>query len=367
MNAVAPFTGEGPSMPQISRRLAALAAAGAALAGTVAATAEARTSLLYDTQDAVRTIVRPESGVGLGPERGALRQDPGPGGLFTADGTDERYRVGKVSADEIVDLPAEAIAARLRREIDTAEYGAASHLVSIDEIGNRFNDGRARITYRTVTFRGRTLRIGSHMQLVVTRDGWHLKRRAAQAELLPEVRPDSPGARLSAAMRILAGTPSPYGGSYASRVHVYVAPAFSTSIGAGRGTHRNLGNDGKPHRATWRGVMPALALSGGVWLEMYHGAGGSTAFTAREWRTVPTAFAGYLGRFGGSVDRLHFLMSGTPVPAGARGCGSAMSCTWALAEAGAVNRRVMSNGVGAYKVGDQAAEWLAEHNERFPG
>lgn len=345
-------------------RVAALAATAVAVAAA-AGPASARMSILYEDSAAVREIVHPALGPGLTPARGAFRQDPGVGGLGIGDGKDALYRIGKVSATEIADLPADAIAARLKAEIDAPEHGAQSHLVSIDEIGNLFNDGRAKVTYRTVTFRGKTLRVGSHMRLVVTRQGWRLERRATQ--LVPEVDPDSPGSRLSAAMRILAATPSPYGGSYASRVHLYIAPAFSSSIGAGRGEHRNLGRDGKPHRATWRGVMPALALSGGVWLEMYHGTrgGGTSAYTAREWRTVPSAFAAYLGRFGGSTSRLHFLLSGVGAPAGATGCGTPMACQWSLAEAGP-NRQILDNGVGTYRVKDQADEWIAEFNKRYP-
>jgi hypothetical protein len=351
-------------MPSRLIRLAALAATAAAVAAIGASPASARMSILYEDAAAVREIVHPAAGPGLTPARGAFRQDPGVGGLGIGDGNDALYRIGKVSAAEILGLPADAIAARLKQEIDTPKHGAQSHLVAIDEIGNTFNDGRARITYRTVTFRGKTLRIGSHMKLVITRNGWRLERRAV--ELLPTVDPQSPGSRLSEAMRILAATPSPYGGSYASRVHIYVAPAFSSSIGAGRGEHHNLGADGKPHRATWRGVMPALALSGGVWLEMYHGyrGGGTSAYTAKEWRTVPGAFASYLTRFGGSVGRLHFLMSGVGTPAGATGCATPMACQWMLAEAGA-NRRIMDNGVGTYHVKAQAAEWLAEFNRRY--
>src|SRR5581483_4028904 len=122
-------------------------------------------------------------------------------------------------------------------------------------------------------------------------------------------------------------------GTYASRVHFYVAPAVISSIGSGRGPNRNLGRDGHPHFPTWRGVMPALAMGGGVWLEMYHGTGGATtAFTAAEWRSWPSAFAALFARAGGASDDLHFLLSGSPTgPAGATGCASPMACVWSLA------------------------------------
>ena len=104
---------------------------------------------------------------------------------------------------------------------------------------------------------------------------------------------------------MLASRPYPSGGSYAERVHFYLAPAFVTSISDGRGPYRHLGKDGKPHRATWRGVMPALSRAGGVWLEMYHHsrATGLTPLTASEWRTAPQAFSSYSAALRGRPRR----------------------------------------------------------------
>ena len=177
--------------------------------------------------------------------------------------------------------------------------------------------------------RGKRIQVASGNKIVVTKRGWKLVKGAAA---LPALDPAKPGAKLSAAMDLLAARPYPGGGTYAERVHLYIAPAFSTSIAAGRGPHRHLGNDGKPHRATWRGVMPAVAKAGGVWIEMYHHDGTLTSMTAKEWRTVPQGFASYAARFGAQAsaaapaDRRHArpgrlvrLRRGDGVPVGARG------------------------------------------------
>lgn len=349
------------------RRIVPLALVVTALAALPAAAAD-RMSLLYDEQEAVRALTDPAGpGAPITAERGAFRQDPGRGGIFDPAGRDAAHRVAKVAAGEIAGLTPEQIAARLQRESDDPETPNTSGLVAIDEIGNAFNDGRVRITYAWRSVRGKRIRIASHNRIVVTRRGYRVVRGRAP---LPVVDPAGPGARLSAAMAILASRPHPRGGTYADRVHLYIAPAFSTSIAAGRGPHRHLGNDGKPHRATWRGVMPALARAGGVWIEMYHHnrAEGLHTMTAREWRTVPAAMAGYARRFGADTGRLHLLMTAAGAgPAGARGCGSPMACQWALARATPAGAALLANGPGVYRVGAEATAWRVEYNRTFGG
>jgi hypothetical protein len=313
-------------------------------------------SLLYDVDAQVEEIVKGVDGhAGLGPDRGAYRQEGSTSHLF--QGVDDaEHRVGKVSARVIAGMTPRAIADALRRQIDEGcvidgrDYGCASHLVAVDEIGNTFNDGKPPKAPRR-NFRS---------------------RRAARAAglpppvPLPPVNPRSAGARLSAAMRMLE-VPSPYGGTYASRVHFYLAPALTSSIAAGLGPNHNLGRDGKPHFSTWRGVMPALARAGGVWLEMFHAeTGARTAFTAAEWRKGPTDFLDLFARAGGGAGRMHFLLTRVPAaPAGApAGCGDPMSCQWRMADLPGVNAQVTANGVGAYRVEEQAAAWLREHNAR---
>jgi hypothetical protein len=161
--------------------------------------------------------------------------------------------------------------------------------------------------------------------------------------------------------------PSPFGGTWARRVHLYMAPNFGSAIAVGRGRNHNLGRDGRPHFPTWNRVMPALARAGGVWLEMYHHSpGGPTPFTRAEWRRTGPDVWSLLRRRGGRLDRLHFLIAGTSgrPPGAGRACGAPMACQWRLADSGAVNRRIVDNGVGAYRVGGQARAWLRQHQRR---
>ena len=336
------------------RRLVAGTAAVASLALVVPASAGAM-SLLYDRDPAVRAIVTPSDGQrALGPDRGAHRQEKSGGHLF-AGPADAPYRVAKVNATEFTGLTARQIAARLRSAIvhGCGAFGCASHLVSVDEAGISMSDGPPpKVAPRRFATRAAARRAGP------------------PRFTLPPVDADSLGARFSKAMAML-DVPSPYGGTYASRVHVYIAPAMSTAIAVGRGTHHNLGRDGKPHFRTWRGVMPGLARAGGLWLEMYHGnpGAGTSPMTATEWRRVVPQFLSVTSRYGGGWNQLHLVFTGgAALPKGAPpGCGpTAMACSWQLATATAANRRVLANGPGAYAVGAAAAEWLANFNARFP-
>lgn len=283
--------------------------------GLVPGGATGSTSVLYDTDSAVREVVR----AGLTAEQGALRQAPA-----GRDPLPAGRRVSKVSDEELIGASAEAIAATLKRHVRACrirgnDYGCASHLAFVDELGAAFNDRRG----------------------------------------------SSNATNLAAAMRQLE-EPSPYGGTWASRVHFYMAPNFTSAIAKGRGPDFNRGRDGKPHFATWRRLMPALARSGGVWLEMYHAVGGLSPFTAGEWRSGPRKVDVLLRRAGGGTGQLHFLMTRAgSAPAGARGCGGPMACQWTLAASGSVNRAIMMNGVGGYRLGDQAGAWAREHRSRI--
>ena len=334
----------------------------------VPALASGRMSILYDEQEAVRALTDPSGpGAPIDAARGAFRQDPGVGGIFDPQGHDAAHRIGKLSASELEDLAPEAMADRIQDEIDDPEHPNRSGLVAIDEIGNRWNDGRVRITYRWVSVRGTRIRVASNNRIVVTENDWHLVRGPAP---LPVIRPASPGSKLSRAMEILAARAHPGGGSYADRVHLYIAPAFSTSIAFGRGPHHHLGNDGKPHRATWRGVMPALARAGGVWIEMYHHstATGLTPMTAPEWRRIPVVFSAYSARFRTAPERLHLLIGGpAATPSGAPGCGEPMRCQWELARSTPAGDRMLQNGAGAYRLGSTATEWRIEYNRAAAG
>lgn len=131
---------------------------------------------------------------------------------------------------------------------------------------------------------------------------------------------DTPGQRLRRAMARLSGIPflGPGGGSYARRIHFYVAPGVSTSISAGLGPRRTEGADGVERRRDYSEVMAAMSRAGGVWLEMYHYPGRGrprTPFTAAEWRDVPTNFASFLRAKSPTsrdpLNYLHFVLTET--------------------------------------------------------
>ena len=287
------------------------------------------TAVLYDMDPAVREIVSPLDGsVGLTEAHGALRQEPSGSGLFSA--RDDNARIGKVTEEDIHPLSADEIAALLREAIDDAE----GHQVAFDELTSYMADPRSPFV----------------------RNG-----------RIPPPDPASPGAQLAQAL-IALDTPSPYGGTWASRVHVYIAPAVVGSIAAGRGPDRNLGRDRKARFRTYRTVMTGLARAGAVWIEAYHG--GSRPYpslTVEEWRRAPAAFTAEYRRAGGDPSKLHLLMTGSVYPKGKlpAACVTPMACQWALAESTSAGRKMLSNGVGAYRLGSQARPWLAEWQRRM--
>ena len=350
--------------PTRRARLSLSALAVTALAALPGLASAAPMSLVYDQQEAVRDLTTTAGpGMPLSAERGLLRQDPGPGGIFDPLERDGRFRVAKVSGTSLLPLSAEGMARVIRAQIDHPKEPNSSGLVGIDEIGNAWNDGRVKITYAWHSVRGKRIRVASYNRLVITKHGYRIVRGPAP---LPRIDPDGPARRLSQALEILSGVPYPGGGNYAERVQVYIAPAFMSSIALGRGPHHNLGNDGKPHKATWRGVMPALARAGGVWLEMYHfsAAGGMTPATSAEWRAAPRVFSRYLVRFNGDPTRLHMLMTGAnAAPHGApTTCGAPMACQWSLADSTPAGHAMLLNGAGAYRLGSQATAWRVEFN-----
>ncbi|MDX6647329.1 MAG: hypothetical protein QOK40_3056 [Miltoncostaeaceae bacterium] len=347
-----------PDAPGRRLRLATASTLAALAALAVPAASHGAMSIVYDVDAAAFAIVSPADGSpGLGPDRGAFRQEGSSGHLF-GGAADAPNRIGKVSGAALATMTVSQIAAALRSQIDAGcvidgrDYGCTSGLVAVDEIGNAFNDGPPPKTAPRRFASRREARAAGPPPPVP----------------LPPVDQRSAGARFSKAMALLDTLPAPGGGSYASRVHVYVAPAAVAAIGSGRGPNHNLGRDGKPHFSTWRAVMPGLARAGGMWLEMYHGSSGGTvsAFTAAEWRTGPRDILDVYSSFGGDVSRAHFVLTGTGMPAGApRGCTTPMACTWALASLAGANARILANGPAAYRVGAQAAEWIGQYNLRF--
>ena len=350
------------------RFLVPLALAAAALVAVPGLAMAQRMSIVYDTQ-ACGADAHGSVRAGPGDRRRSRGLPPGSriGGLFDPPGATRPTGSARSARRCCATLSPEGIADRLQDEIDDPEYGNTSGLVAVDEIGNTFNDGRVKVSYSIKTVRGRRIRVSSFNRLIVTKTGWRLAKGPVP---LPVIAPDSPGAKLSDAMALLAARPYPRGGSYAERVHFYVAPAFLTSLADGRGPHHHLGRDGQPHRATWRGVMPALSRAGGVWLEMYHhsSASGLTSLSATEWRKAPKTFLTYGGTFGIDPTRIHVVFSSaSQTPAGASGCGSPMECQWALAASTPAGAQILANGPGAYSLGSQAREWRMAFNRVFAG
>jgi len=309
------------------RIAAAIAPALAVLgAAPLAAGADSsRVSVLYDSATAVHEILAPADGPGLDANRGAVLQNRSP----DVRGGDIPI-MAKITASQLRGLSSAAMAARLR-----AAIGSDGTLVGVDEVGREFGEAPP--------------------------------SGAAKGSPPAPVRPDSLGARFTEAMRLL-DTQAPFGATWASRVHVYVAPGVHTSVGAGLGPERNLGRNGVPLRRSWRGVMPGLGLAGGLHLQMYHAlsSSGPSALSAEEWRQIPPAFLGLLARHGGQRSRVHFLFTSTASPEGATDCATPMSCQWRLAASTSAGRAILANGPGVYKVGGDAAEWIQEYNQRYP-
>ncbi len=286
-------------------------------------------TVLYDLDAAVREVVDPLDGAaGLGHRRGALRQEPSTSGLFAAD--DDAARMAKVTEEDLHGLSADAIAELLREEIDDSP----AHLVAFDELTAHEADARGPVV---------------------------------KGGRIPPPDPSSPGAQFAQAL-ISLDVPSPYGGTWASRVHVYIAPAVTSAMAIGRGPDRNWGRDGKARLRTYRTVMPGLARAGAIWIEAYHGRTlPLTPFTVDEWTRAPAAFTAEYRRAGGDPSRLHLLVTGTdtypvgPLPVG---CVTPQACQWVLAESTPAGRAMVANGVGGYRLAAHARSWLAEWQAR---
>lgn len=250
---------------------------------------------------------------------------------FMATGASSRPQMpAVVSGDALVTMTSSQMAQTLRRAIDAA----ANHLVIVDRIeGAPWSDG-------------------------------------VPAEP-PVIDPASKGVAFRAAMAAI-DVPSPYGRSYADRVHVWIGPGLHSSIGAGLGPNHNLGRDGRPHRRTFNALLQGLSRSGGVWNQMFHGADGGTPgdpLSVEEWLRWPAGFADMYTRLGGRLATVHFLLTATPaLPAGPLpdGAGTPMSAQWALAAQPGTNSTILCNGPGALNIDGQARDWLQAFDTAFP-
>ena len=282
---------------------------------------ERQLNIVYDNLFAANQILDAEAGLApLTPNRGGVRQSArtssSPWGASRLNGT----ALATQSAPEIADALRRAVdrsCGAVPRRSPPPECGG-SGLVTVDEITPAYED-------------------------------WGAARRAEENR-------DSPATRLSDALKTLQRR-SPWGFSYASRVHLYLSGTVATNIARPR-----------PAGPRFKQLAPSLVRAGGVWIEMYTGSEGSgaVAFSKADWRTVPGAVA----RLAGGNDGLHFVFTRArrverAVDASGARCASPMACQWALAESTQINRIILRNGVAAYRTSDQASDWLKEYNRRF--
>jgi len=338
------------------------AAAILTIAGATSATA-APMVLMNGTTETNRKIISPGAADAL-PADGRLYV-PGstPGALFAGE-ADKPYRVDNVLAAELVKRrTGPKMAAFLRGRIDGnacvfswGRVDCRSGLVFVDEIDYRFAEKAPNLTT----------------------PAWKTRPGRKLPTYRPQGKPGQPGYELTRAMAILAATPYRDGGTYAERVHFFIAPGVVSSVGVGRGPDHNLGRDGRPHYRSHQGVRGALQRAGGVWLEMYHfdhGPRGMYAFTTAEWQAYPHRFALYLSGRGQtrvvprlrSKMRFHVVGYKPQVKAGAPAAcrtGSAMTCVFTLASS-SKNAPILANGVGQYKMEGHEAEFRAQIKRRF--
>ena len=242
------------------------------------ATVTNRMSILYATDPSVRDILAGSSQMPGLPW--LFRQEPSNSGPGARLGVDNSQRMTKLNGASLAKMTSSQMFDALWKGVNRSCVTPAgintcpAHLVAVDEIGAAFG------------------RVEGDQGVNV------------------------PGYRLKSAMETLAQIQSPWGGSYASRIHFYLAPGVSTAIAAGKGPAHNLGADGKVHWPDYSSVIDAFTTAGGVWLEMYHyptRGSARTPFTSTEWRTVPTAVAAFMAERGIEypLQSLHFVMTET--------------------------------------------------------
>lgn len=334
--------------------MAALAAGGASAAPMV---------VLYGTPETNRKIIRPGTPAALPVDGRLYIQEPNWGHLFAGD-ADRPFRLARVTDDELLAArTAPRMVQILRAAIDRsdcfyapAHFGCRSHLVFVDEIDHRFAERAPNLN--TAAWRGRTRRS---------------QPKRPFPNHVPRPRVGQPGYELGQAMQTLAGIPYPGGGTYAGRVHLYLAPGVVTSIGVGRGKYHNLGRDGRPHLRSYEGIRPAIRHSGGLWLEMYHFDRATRTrypFNTHEWAVYPWRVSLHATAPGARAPdpavtaKIHFMMTrGRPkakggAPAACRGAAPSQGCQFALAGAGR-NAPFLANGVGQYRMEGDEAQWRA--------
>ncbi len=346
------------------RRTTAIIAALVAGAGATTASAQPMI-MLFGTPATNAEIVKPGHATALPLDGRLFVAEPNPGHLFGGD-ADKPYRVDHVDATKLVQLRSgEAMAAYLKNRLDNdscmfkwGKVDCRSGLLSIDELDYRFSERAPNLNTAA----------------------WKRKDRK-YPNYVPKVGAGQPGYELSRAMEILNGIPYAGGGSYAQRVHMFIAPGMVSSLGVAGGPFHNLGRDKKPHFQTYEGVRRAVQLSGGVWLEMYHfdrGGRGRYVFNTREWQVYPWRVAQWMTVAGtnvtpdpGLLGKTHFMMSsGMPrkvgkAPAACSNPRTPQACQFALASS-VKNAPMLANGAGAYRMDKgNAPEWRAHIRRLF--
>ncbi len=348
------------------RKLIALIAS--AVAALATGTAQAAPMIvLYAPDETNRTIIKPGTSDALPIDGRLYVQEANIGHLFAGD-ADKPYRLDHVSAATLIGKgTGEAMAAYLKGRIDSGacmfSFGRVecqSGLVFVDELDHRFGEKAPNL--KTKAWAGRTSRSQPKKKF---------------PNYIPRPRAGQPGYELSRAMVILSQTPYSNGGSYAERIHFYIAPGFVTSVGESYGKYFNMGRDKRPHWPSHEGVRTALQLSGGVWLEMYHYINKVRyPFHTKEWAKHPTRFAKFMTATGATVadpalvSKLHFHMSsGMPKNTGfaAPECANPATpqgCQFAMASL-PQNRAILANGVGQYRMDSNAQEWRTHVKRLF--
>ncbi len=263
------------------------AAIAASIMALTAAAGEARMSVVYDTSYDTRLLagIQPDGSPGLGPSDGFLQQQPAAAVLpASAQAWKVQGRASTSTTPGLSGRDAPGIARLLTDRIRRS----GSHTVFIDEIASNMGRDTARA--------------------------------------------------LADALDTLRATPSPWGGSYADRVHLYVpAPSFLLRDPAG-----------------WDGAWRSMALAGGVWLQTYRSPVPTTPWQAPEWLTWPRAVAERVVAKGGSTDRLHLLMSSSPDQAAQwQSARTGAACAW------------LANGPGAYRLDGSVPQWVAAFRATF--
>jgi hypothetical protein len=346
------------------------AAIAAVLVAGAATAAGAPMIVLYAPPATNRLIIQPGTAGALPIDGRLFVQEPNVGHLFAGD-LDRPYRLSGVSGTQLIKAgSAIEMAILLHRRIDELDCpfpphgnaGCRSGLVFVDEIDYRFAEKAPNLN--TPAWRGRTSRNQP-------------KRKFPN--YVPRPKTGQPGYELTKAMAILQALPFPGGGTYADRVHFYIAPGVVSSIGVGKGKYYNLGRDSRPHFRSHEGVRGALRRSGGVWLAMYHFNTATRTrrpFTTGEWRHYPIRFTRYLTGPGattanpGYVAKMHFLMTrgAPPVAKGAPPVclnkALPQTCQFTLA-ALPQNAAILANGVGEYRMEGNEAEWRAHVKRLF--